>query len=341
MTSGKNDLPALLLTLLITLGLLCGGLWYIGSRLFGRPTGQPPVAQTSDQASPANPAASPTAPITASPTAISPAAGNPAANLNTSLPNPSVLGIDGSVTLVALVKQLQTAYLQINPSLPTTYGVPDGKPNGTNSGIQNLLNGQVALAVSSRPLKPEELQAGLQAVPIARDALAVAVGVENPYQGGLTLDQLKQIFQGKITNWSQVGGPDLPIRVINRAADSGTRTFFQDVVLLGEAFAPDGGNITTAERDETTPLLRALGRDSITYSSVTQTENQQTVRTLLIDGLAPTDQTAVKTGTYPISRVTYLVVPQQTSLAVKQFIDLTLSPVGQQIVQRLGFTPIQ
>lgn len=325
MTSGKNDLPALLLTLLITLGLLGGGVWFMGKKFFGsRASLDAPSAQVSSPVS--------------SQAAVAPAA---TLNLNTSQPNPTVLTIDGSVTLVSLVKQLQNAYLQINPSLPTTYGIPDGKPSGTNQGIQNLVNGRVLLAASSRPLKPQELQLGLQAVPIARDALAVAVGVDNPYQGGLTLDQLKQIFQGKITNWSQVGGPNLTIRVINRSPNSGSYTFFQDIVLLGEAFAPNGGNVTTAEQDETTPLLRALGRDGITYSTVTQIANQQTVRTVPIDGVLPTNQDAVKTGLYPISRVTYLIASPQTSPAVKQFIELAVSPMGQQIAQRIGFTPIQ
>lgn len=326
MTSGKNDLPALLLTLLITLGLIGGGIWFFGRKL----TGLGSSTQPSPQPTQAQPTDNPSAPVASS-----------SLNLDVSQPDPSLLAIDGSVSLVALIKQLQVAYLQINPNLPTAYGIPDGKPNGTNAGIQNLLAGQVVLAASSRPLKPDELQAGLRAVPIARDALAVAVGADNPYKGGLTLDQLKQIYQGKISNWSQVGGPDLPIRVINRSADSGTYTFFQDVVLLGEPFAPDGANFTTAQQDETTPLLRSLGRDGITYSTVTQIANQQTVRTLPIEGIAPTDQNAVKNGTYPISRVTYLVVRQQTSPAVKQFIDLAVSPQGQQIVGRLGFTPLQ
>lgn len=335
MTSRKNDIPALLLTLLITLGLIGGGIWVLGRKLFANfDSPNPSTPQAAEQQTPAASAAN----STASPSQAT----NPNSfGLDLSQADPDVLTIDGSVSLVALVKQLQVAYLQTNPNLPSTYGIPNGKPNGTNAGIQSLIDGQISLAVSSRPLKPEEMQAGLKAVPIARDALAVAVGVENPYQGGLTLDQLKQIFQGRITNWSQVGGPDLPIRVINRSPESGTYTFFQDVVLLGEPFGPDGANFITAQQDETTPLLRALGRDGITYSTVTQTENQQTVRTVPIDGIAPTDQNAVKTGTYPISRVTYLVVRQQTSPAVKQFIDLAISPRGQQIVQRLGFTPLQ
>lgn len=336
MNTQKNDLPALLLTLLITLGLMGGAIWFVVNRLNAGSSSLNPSPTASPTTSSAQvPGTSGSSPAVPAGTV------DALSKLEASQPNPDVLTMDGSVSLVALIKQLQTAYLQVNPGLPTTYGLPSGKPNGTNAGIQNLLDGKVALAVSSRPLKPEEVQAGLQAVPIVRDALAVAVGRDNPYQGGLTLDQLKQIFQGKITNWSQVGGPDLPIRVINRSPDSGTYTFFQDAVLLGENFGADGPNFTTAQQDETTPLLRALGRDGITYSTVTQLENQQTVRIVPIDGISPTDISAVTAGTYPISRIGYLVARQQTSPAVKQFMELALSPQGTAIIQRLGFAPVQ
>lgn len=196
------------------------------------------------------------------------------------------------------------------------------------------------MAASSRPLTTEERNAGLQSVPIARDALAVVVGTENPFTGNLTLEQLKQIFQGQITNWSQVGGADLPIRVINRSPNGGSHDFFREVVLLGQPFAPGGPNFTTLTQDETTPLLRALGKDSISYSTVQQVENQQTVRIIPIDSISPVDREAVRTGRYPISRVVYLVAKQQTSPAVKQFIEMTRSPQGQQIVQRVGFIPL-
>jgi phosphate transport system substrate-binding protein len=330
MSQGKNDTAALLVALLITVGLIGGGLWFFGKQfLNGGDRSNTPTA------------ASPNAPDPSVPnsTAALPAADNPV-SLDTSLPNPSVLAIDGSVTMVSLVKRLQLAYAQVNPGLPTTYGVPDGRPNGTNAGLQNLANGTVAMAASSRPLTATEAQAGLVGVPIARDALAVVVGRDNSYTGGLTLDQLKQIYQGQITNWSQVGGPDLPIKVINRASDSGTQSFFKDVVLLGGNFAPDGPNFITLPRDETTPMLRALGNNGIGYSTVQQVVNQQTVRILPIDGVQPTDIAAVKNGTYPISRIIFLVARQQTSPAVKQFIDMALSSSGQQVVQQTGFIPL-
>jgi phosphate transport system substrate-binding protein len=335
MNTKKNDLPALLLTLLITLGLIGGAIWFVVNRLTTGSSGLNSPVTTSPLPNAQIP--DPSGSIATGETIATDAL----AKLKVSQPNPDVLTIDGSVSLVAVIKQLQTAYLQVNPTLPTAYGLPNGKPNGTNAGLQNLIDGKVDLAVSSRPLKPEEVQAGLQAVPIVRDALAIAVGRDNPYQGGLTLDQLKQIFQGKITNWSQVGGPDLPIRVINRSPDSGTYTFFQDAVLLGENFGADGPNFTTAQQDETTPLLRALGPDGITYSTVTQLENQQTVRIVPIDGVSPTDIDAVELATYPISRIGYLVARQQTSPAVKQFIELALSPQGTTIIRRLGFAPVQ
>ncbi|MFQ3629498.1 MAG: phosphate ABC transporter substrate-binding protein, partial [Cyanobacteriota bacterium] len=329
MSQGKNDIAALLVALMITVGLIGGGLWFFGRRFLNSGSSNAPIAASPDAPDPSSP----------SPAVAPPAVGNPV-SLDTSLPDPSVLAIDGSVTMVSLMKRLQLAYAQTNPALPTTYGVPDGRPNGTNAGIQNLTNGTVVMAASSRPLTVAEAQSGLVGVPIARDALAVVVGRDNPYTGGLTLDQLKRIYQGQITNWSEVGGPNLPIKVINRANDSGTQSFFKDVVLLGGDFAPDGPNFITLARDETTPMLRALGNNGIGYSTVQQVVNQQTVRIVPIDGVQPTDIAAVKNGTYPISRIIFLVARRQTSPAVKQFIDMTLSSSGQQIVQQTGFIPL-
>jgi phosphate transport system substrate-binding protein len=311
----------LLASFLITAGLLGGGAWIF----------REPVSKFLNVSSPT---ATPTS--SASPPAIADAQ-RATDDLNTSLPNPAILTIDGSVTMVTLIKQLEVAYSRTNPDIPTEYGLPNGRPNGSNKGLQNLLDGKVLMSVSSRPLKPEETQRGVVTRLIAKDALAVAVGINNPYKGDLSMQQLKDIFQGRIVNWSQVGGPNLRIRVINRSPDSGTHTFFRDVVLQGEPFAPEGSNFITVKQDETTPLLRALGNDGITYSTVTQVENQKTVRIVSINGISPIDR---DTG-YPISRPLYLVVPQRTSPAVKQFVDLALSSEGQAIVKQNGFIPLQ
>lgn len=265
---------------------------------------------------------------------VTPPKPNPLDQVDDSLPNPAVLTIDGTVTIITLIKELRDRYNIVNPNVRTTYGLPDGKPNGSNAGLGNLLSEKVLMAASSRGLNVVE-------VPIALDAVAVTVGINNPYKGGLTKEQLRSIFLGKITNWSQVGGPNLPIKVINRSPDSGTHSFFKEVVLDGQSFPPDGPNFNTVTRDETIPILRALGNNGIGYSSVTQIENQSSLRVVPIDGISPIDRNNIKNGTYPLSRSVYLVVPRKTSQAVKKFVEFALSPKGQAAVEREGFIPIE
>ncbi|MEN9204463.1 MAG: PstS family phosphate ABC transporter substrate-binding protein [Thermostichales cyanobacterium BF4_bins_65] len=270
----------------------------------------------------------------APPTALIPA------DIEFTAPNPAVLQLDGSVTMVKFVQGVRALYNQQFPNLPATYGIPDGKPRGSNRGLQGLLDGSVHIAATSRPLNTQEIQAGIRAIPVARDALAVVVGINNPFKGGLTMAELAGIFQGRITNWSQVGGPNVPIKVINRSRDSGTHDLFKSLVLLGQDFAPDSSNFTTFPQDVTTPILRALGTDGISYTTVAQAANQQTIRIVPIDGISPTDVAAVRAGRYPISRQVFLAVPRRTSPAAKAFIDLALSPQGQEIAGRSDFLPL-
>jgi phosphate transport system substrate-binding protein len=330
MSQGKET-AVLVLSLLVTAGLAGGGYWFFSQQKPAVVDGNTAPATTNVQ-SPAT--QSPTATATTSPSSSN-------LTIDTSLPNPSVLGIDGSTTMVALIKELRNGYSQVNPNISTTFGLPDGKPTGSSQGLQNLINGNVAIAASSRPLKAAEIQSGIQLVPIAKDAIAVAVGINNPFKGNLTKDQVRDIYQGKITNWSQVGGTNQPIKVINRATTSGTREAFQDIVLLGQDFAPDSANFITWKQDETTAILQDLGNSGISYATVSQLEKQEIVRIIAIDGVLPTDINAVKAGKYPISRSLFLGVKKVTSPVSKQFIEFALSPQGQQIVQRLGFIPLK
>ncbi len=265
----------------------------------------------------------------------------PLAPIDTSLPNPKVLTMDGSTTMVGVMQRLRNAYGELNPNIPTTYGQPDGQPNGSNKGLEALLNRSVVLAATSRPLNPKEAGAGIQVMAIAHDTVAVVVANDSPFKGGLTLDQLSQIYQGKITNWSQVGGPNLLIRVINRAKSSGTRDMFQRMVLLGQEFAPNSSNFVTWPRDETTDVIRILGKDGIYYSTTSQLEQQEIVRIIPIDGAYPNDPAAVQSGKYPMSRNVYLAFTNPTSPAVKAFIDLALSSQGRQTLMQSGFMPMQ
>ena len=322
--SQSKETIVLVLSMLITAGVASGGYLYFSQQ------GKQVQSSTTQSTTPVNSSNPPNTPVSVS-----------SLNFDTSLPNPSILSMDGSTTMVALVKDLRNAYSQVNPNTPTTYGVPDGNPTGSSQGLKNLINGSVAIVATSRPLKPEEAEAGIQLVPIAKDAIAIVVGINNPFKGGLTKNQVRDIYQGKITNWSQVGGTNLPIKVINRASSSGTRQAFLDIVLAGQQFAPDNTNFITWKQDETTAILRDLGDNGISYATTTQVEKQEIVRILPINGVAPTDIDSVKSGKYPISRSLFLAAKKTTSPVVKQFIEFALSPQGQQIGQNLGFISVQ
>jgi phosphate transport system substrate-binding protein len=257
--------------------------------------------------------------------------------------------MDGSVTMVKMMKYLREGYQQVNPKIQITYGLdPNGKPSdgenirptGSSGGLKNLIKGTVTMAASSRPLKPDEAKAGIKLIPIARDAIAVVVGINNPFKGGLTTDQLRQIYQGQITNWSQVGGIDKPIKVYNRGAESGTKDFFKEQVLLGNAFAPDSNNFKTWERDETTAVLRVLADDGIYYASVFQAQGQELIRVVPIEGIDPLNKDTIKKKVYPLSRDLYLAIPDKTSPEVKQFIEFARSPQGQQLIEKAEFISI-
>ena len=184
MSQGKETI-VLVLSMLITAGVAGGGYLYFSQQ--GKQVQSPSTPQSTTPVNLSNP---PNNPVSVT-----------SLNFETTLPNPSILSMDGSTTMVALVKDLRNAYSQINPNTPTIYGVPDGSPTGSSQGLKNLINGSVAIAATSRPLKSEEAEAGIQLVPIAKDAIAIVIGINNPFKGGLTKDQVRDIYQGKITNW--------------------------------------------------------------------------------------------------------------------------------------------
>ena len=355
--SGGNPLAATAATVAIFGAIATGGSFIFKDKidpLIGvKPTSTPTIAvNPTTTLSPTTTPTSLTPTATASPTITSTPTSSPTVDIatiesiDTSQPNPQVLTMDGSVTMVKMVKLLRNGYAQVNPNIPTTYGFDingqpkdgeDVRPTGSSSGLKNLIDGKVLMVATSRYLKPDEAKAGIKVIPIARDAIAVVVGRDNPFQGSLTKAQLREIYTGKITNWSEVGGANLPIKVFNRSSDSGTQGFFKDDVLLDAKFAPDGENFKTWERDETTAVLRVLGNNGIYYTTVSQTVRQDTIRVVPIDGISPENRKAILDRTYPIIRDVYLAVPKQSSPAVKQFIEFALSSDGQRIVEQAEF----
>ena len=238
----------------------------------------------------------------------------------TSVASGTVVRVDGSTSMVTINQNLKGGF---EKQFPGTNVATSAR--GSSQGIQSLLAGSVDVAASSRPLTSQEQAQGLEAIPIALDQIAIVVGINNPFNGSLTSNQVKGIFQGQITNWSQLGGANATIRVINRPPVSGTHQTFKEMVLNGENFG-NSSNITTLDRDATTPMLRALGNDGIGYATYAQVQYQQTVRSLPIDNLLPSSTT------YPLNRQLFYVYQNPPTQAVRDFLGYATSPQGQQAI---------
>ncbi|RDY24424.1 phosphate ABC transporter substrate-binding protein [Romboutsia maritimum] len=207
---------------------------------------------------------------------------------------------------------------------------------GSSAGIKNTIEGTSEIGMASRDLKDEEKKAGLKETEVALDGIALITNKSNKVKN-LTINQVKDIYKGKITNWKEVGGKDTPIVVVSREDGSGTRDGFQEKVgfkseeLVKEAQISDGsGNIKTiVEGNE-----NAMGYISFGYVD-------KSVNSLAIDNVEPTAEN-VKAGKYVIARPFILVNKEGTlSKQGKSFIDFILSDEGQKIVKSKGFISIK
>jgi len=303
----KSGPPPIVFILLFL--LLAGGGWFF---FLNKPASQDanntpaPTPAGGGSPLPNAPASRPAPPVAA-----------PSFALPASVPAGTAVRIDGSTSMVTINQNLKNGF-QGKFSGTTV----DTKANGSEKGIQDLAAGTADIAAISRPLTAQEQGQGLAAVPVALDTIALVVGINNPFKGGLTSAQVQDIFKGNAQDWSNVGGPAGAIKVINRPEVSGTHQTFKEQVLSGANFGT-GPNITKLDRDATTPLLQALGNNGIGYATFAQVVNQKTVRVVPINGATP------DAGNYPYKRQLYYAYKNPASQTVKDFLGYATSPEGQ------------
>jgi phosphate transport system substrate-binding protein len=208
---------------------------------------------------------------------------------------------------------------------------------GSSAGIEAVSNGTADIATSSRALTEEEEQTDLVATVVAHDGIAVIVNDDNPVDN-LSLEQLRDIYAGKITNWSEVGGEDLAIQVVNRDEASGTREAFKKLVMQGTSFDRTAAILpgTGQVRDVVSRTPGAIGYISIGF--VDSEFTTSTVKSLSIDGVAATEAN-VENGTYPISRELYFFTKGEATGAAKDYIDYVLSDNMAQVIRDAGYIP--
>lgn len=255
--------------------------------------------------------------------------------------------IKGSDTMVNLGQSWAEEYMAKFPD--RVVAVTGG---GSGTGISAIIAGTCDIAQSSRNMTDDErakAEASGQKVHetmVAYDGIAVIVNPANPISK-LTIAQLSDIFTGKVTNWSAVGGPDKPILVLSRERNSGTHIFFLEHVLRrGNAKGPEEYATEALMMPSSQAIAAeikgsetAIGYVGLGYVSpelkvlqVAQSENEPFE--------SPSLQT-VQSGAYQISRPLYFYTHGELGIPVTEFIAFTLSPEGQEIVKILDFVPLK
>ncbi|MEM2918407.1 MAG: phosphate ABC transporter substrate-binding protein [Candidatus Altiarchaeota archaeon] len=241
------------------------------------------------------------------------------------------LVIAGSTTVQPIIIKAAEIFSKKYPEIKI--GVQGG---GSGTGIRMISEGSIDIGASSRELSEEEKRKHpeLIAHKIALDCIVIIVHPSNPIEN-LTLEQVRKIFLGEITNFKEVGGPDKKIVVVQREDGGGTRVSFNELVMnhtevfVGALQKPSSGAVRfTVSGNE-----NAIGYVGIGYLD-------GTIKPIAINGVMPTEEN-IQNGKYPLARNLYLITRGQPTGKVKNFIDFILSDEGQEIVKKEGFVRIK
>jgi len=345
--SQKDNSTVLVLAFLTTVALTSAGVWWVGRTSF-----QNILNPISLSISPSNPAN--TLPRF----------------LNVQKVPSGEFKYGGSTTWAPIRPPVYAAIQLSEPAFKLTYTDPLPGSNltpGSGSGIQMLIDGQLAFSLSSRSLKDSDLQKAklknvqLREIPVAVDGIAIVVNRNLPIKG-LTLEQVKKIYAGEITNWQEVGGSSLPITPYSRGKEGGTVDFFKERLQL-KTF----GNDVEFVKDTTTGLRRlAQNAGGIYYASAPEAVPQCTVKTLPLgekpDALVPpyeppfvkaaacplkrnvVNVDAFHSGQYPITRKLFVIINnngQMEQEAGEAYANLLLTNEGQELIEKAGFVRIR
>lgn len=236
----------------------------------------------------------------------------------------------GSTSMMNLCEALKEVVPEALPGVTL-----DPQYTGSGAGIEAVTAGTVDIGNSSRALTDEEKANGLEENVVAIDGIAMVVNPDNTVTN-LTQDQLKQIYTGEITNWSEVGGPDRQIVVVGREAGSGTRGAFEELLGIEDecAYAQEldstGGVATTVSSTE----------GAIGYLSLDALDD--TVKAVQVDGVDANEEN-IKSGDYALQRpfvmATKGAISEQSAL-VQAFFQFIYSEQGQQVVSQVGLITV-
>jgi phosphate transport system substrate-binding protein len=249
--------------------------------------------------------------------------------------------IKGSDTMVILGQRWAEVYMSKTPG-----AVIQVTGGGSGTGIAALINGTTDVCQASRPMKTAErtklkeryFTIGTE-IAVAKDGLTVYLHESNPLKQ-LTLEQLKGIYVGDITNWKDVGGEDKDITVYGREKNSGTYVFFKDNVLMGDDFSP-----MVATLPGTASVVNAVSKDptGVGYGGAAYGKGIKfcPIAATAADSAYTPDAEHVGNGKYPLARDLYWYLRNKPEGDIKKLVEWVLSPDGQAVVTSAGYFPVQ
>ncbi len=243
--------------------------------------------------------------------------------------------IKGSTTVLPIAQKVAEAYMKENSDV--SISISGG---GSGNGIKAIIDGSTDIADSSRFIKDKEVamavEKGVYPVPfaVAYDCIVPVVHPSNPVTD-LSLEQLKGIYEGKITNWEELGGPDLKIVVVSRDTSSGTYEVWESKVMQKERVFP--GALLQASNGAVAQAV-AKNKNGIGYIGIGYIDDS--VKPLTVEKVVGSAETTLN-GTFPISRPLYMFTNKWPEGDVVNFINYMLHPEkGQKLVAETGYVPL-
>ena len=237
---------------------------------------------------------------------------------------------NGSTSMEKVIGILSEQFMEDNSDVTITYDA-----TGSGTGIEAVSNGTCDIGLASRALKDVETEKGLVATTVALDGIAIIVNAECPVDD-LTVEQISDIFTGKITSWEDFGGKG-DIACIGREAGSGTRDGFESITGTSDAC------VLAQELTSTGAVIAAVksSANAIGYASLSAVEGQEGIKVLTVNGVECNAENVVN-GTYVVQRPFNLVTMDgaQLSEAAKAFFDYMLSVDAADLITKAGAVPV-
>lgn len=233
----------------------------------------------------------------------------------------SKVEIVGSTSVQPVAEKLVEKYKETHPD--AQINVQGG---GSSVGIKSAQDGTADIGTSSKALKKNESQ-GLTQIPLGQDGIVIAVNTKNSVDG-VTSEQLKDIFSGKITNWKEVGGSDGKINVIRREDGSGTLDAFESIVMGKDTKIKSDAVVQSS----TEAVKQSVKTDENAIGFVSYAHMSSDVKALKIDGVSPSDDT-IADGSYKLQRPFLFLVKGTSNQATQDFLNFVNSREGQKVLK--------